>query len=112
VTWQAKADDMLAALKAAGIQATMDPRKVNPPCALIVPPDLERVVAQGVYAAWTVHLIAPGAPDMDAAKWLLNNVEAAFEAVGGYTAEFGNLTLHPDSDPLPSYTITVVARPL
>jgi hypothetical protein len=107
-----KAESILDSIRALGVHATMDPRKVNPPCALLVPPDLERGTACGVYAAWTVHLVAPGPNDLDAARWLLERIEAVFDAVGGFTAEFGNLTINPDSDPLPAYTITVVSEPL
>lgn len=110
--WSVKAANILDAIKATGVNATMDPRRVNPPCALLVPPDLERVVAAGVYAAWTVHLIAPGSNDLDAATWLLDHITDVFEAVGGYTAEYGNLTLNPDADPMPAYTITVINQPL
>jgi hypothetical protein len=110
--WRDKAAELTKAIEDAGVRPTMDPRKVNPPCALLVPPDLERVTACGVFAAWTVHLVAPGAQDLDAAAWLLDHVEAVFNAVGGYTAEYGSLTINPESDPLPAYTITVVAQAL
>lgn len=105
------AQDMVTACQNVNVRATMDPRKVNPPCVLITPPDLENVTACGVFAAWTVHLIAPGTPDLDAIAWLMDNVMPVFDAVGGYTAEFGNLTLSPDGDPMPAYTITVVQQP-
>lgn len=108
----AKGRAIVASIEAVGVKATLDPRKVNAPCALVVPPDLERVVASGVYAAWQVHLIAPGAADLDAVAWLLSHLTEVYEAVGAFTAEFGNLSLSPDSDPLPAYTLTIVNQPV
>jgi hypothetical protein len=112
VSWSATADEYIAALAAVDIRATLDPRKLNPPMVLVVPPDLERHVASGLYAAWTFHLCVPGPADLDAVKWLLDNIEAAFDAVGAFTAEFSTLTITPDADPLPAYTITSIAIPL
>lgn len=111
--WAERAAAMVKALDEVGIRATLDPRKFQAPGVLITPPDLERVVAcPDPYAAWTVFLLAPGPSDLDAIKWLLDNLTPAFNAVGGYTAEFGNVTLNPEADPLPGYTITVVNSPM
>jgi hypothetical protein len=104
---------MIDALDAVGIRATMDPRKVQAPCALITPPDLERKVGcADPWAAWTVWLLAPAPADLDAVKWLLDHVTDAFDAVGGFTAEFSSVTLNPDADPLPGYQITVITQPM
>jgi hypothetical protein len=107
----ATAETIADAVKALGIRATMDPRKVNAPCVLITPPDIEQATGCGALAAWTVHLIAPGPADMDSTVWLLTHLPDVFQAVAGFTAEYGALSVLPDSDPLPAYTITVVQQP-
>jgi hypothetical protein len=105
------ATELTDAVKALGIRATMDPRRVNAPCVLLVPPDIEQATGCGALAAWTCHLIAPGPGDLDSTTWLLENLPAVFDAVGGFTAEYGSLSVLPDSDPMPAYTITVVQQP-
>ena len=112
MTWTAKSDALITALQDIGIHATLDPRRVNPPCALIVPPTLKRITGAGLFAAWHVHLIAPGNNDLDAITWLLDNLEAAFEAVGADSAEFANLALSPDAGTMPSYQLTIINAPL
>lgn len=110
--WADKSADLISALAAVGISATLDPRKVNPPCALIVPPDIERRTGGGVYAGWTVHLLAPGGPDFDSARWLLDQVEPVMAATKAFTAEYALVSLLDDTDPLPAYTFVVIATPL
>jgi hypothetical protein len=105
-------DTFAGALGAVGIPATFDPHKVNPPCALIVPPDGERATAGGYFWAWTVWIVAPGPSDADAVGWLLEHLEDACTAVGAYTAEFDRLTVEPAAAPFPAYRLRVVATPL
>ena len=111
-TWSEKAAELIDAVKAVGVNATMDPRKFQAPGVLITPPDLERVVAcPDPFAAWTVWLLAPAPADLDAVKWLLDHLTDVWNAVGGFTAEFSSVTLDPDGSPLPGYQITVVQQP-
>ena len=112
MSWTSRSEALVESLAAVGITATLDPRKCNPPCALIVPPTLKRVVGAGLYAAWHVHLVAPGNNDLDSITWLLDNLEAAFNAVGADSAEFANIALSPDAGTMPGYTLTIVSAPL
>ena len=43
---------------------------------------------------------------------MLEHLEAVYEAVGGFTATFGNLTINPDAGSMPAYTITIVNQPV
>ena len=112
MSWVTKAESLITALASIGVKATMDPRKVSVPGALIVPPTLKRVVGSGLYAAWEIHLVAPAPADLDSVKWLLDNLDAAFEAVGADSAQFANLTIDPAQGSLPAYSLTIIAQPL
>lgn len=44
-------DRILARLKAAGLRAFIDPRSVNPPCVLVLPPTMTFLFGKGGYSA-------------------------------------------------------------
>jgi hypothetical protein len=111
-TWRDTVDRMVTALAAVGIRATADPRSLNPPGALIAPPDLAWTRSAGTPdAVWRVHLIAGGPNDLDAAAWLLDRVADAAAAVGAVQADYVSLTIDPNADPVPAYTLTVPYLP-
>lgn len=54
-------------LTAGGVRATHDPRKIVPPCLLIVPPNVRMDRSCGGTADWTAYLLAStGAGNADA----------------------------------------------
>ena len=52
----------VAALTAAGVRATHDPRKVVAPCVLIAPPTVEMDTNCGGTAEWTAYVLASTGP--------------------------------------------------
>jgi hypothetical protein len=59
-----------------------------------------------------VHLVAPGPSDLDAITWLLSYLQDVYEVLGATTAEFGSLTVNPDTPPMPAYTLIIAAQPI
>ena len=56
----------LADLKGASIRATMDPRSVNPPTVLLVPPTFDLTVNCGGDAEFRALVLAPPPANLDA----------------------------------------------
>lgn len=113
IDWRGQAAAYIAALNAAGIPATMDPRKVNALGALLAPPDFAQTTGRGVMAAWTVWLIAPGPADTDAVYALLDRLEAARQALPGCVeAEYSTVELEPDTPARPAYRLVIAGDPL
>lgn len=94
-----------ASLNDAGIQSALDPRNINPPCALIDPPSFTTVNAQMVQTTTIVHLIAPGPGNADAAKGLMALADIAIPAVNVVAGQPSTTTV--GTADFPSYDLTV-----
>jgi hypothetical protein len=92
-------------LKAAGVNATADPRSATPPCVLVPPPDRVYDVGCGYTASWHVMALVPGVGNADAHKAL----DALADVVAGVLpVERMTLTsyvLANDAPALPGYRI-------
>lgn len=58
--------DYTEALRGIGLRVTMDPRNVNPPCVLMVPPSFTVDVVCGGTAAFTAYFLVPPPGNLDA----------------------------------------------
>jgi hypothetical protein len=97
-------------LRAAGVRATSDPRGVNAPCVLVMPPTITHRMA-GADASLVLYAIAgdAGAPAATSAlSQLLDGVRAAFGNRVGAAAPVDVVTL--DGGTLPGYSLTLTAR--
>jgi len=97
-------------LKAAGVRATGDPRTVNPPCVLVMPPTITTRL-KGADAAFVLYAVAgdAGAPAASAAlSPLIDGVHAAFGNRVGPAAPVDVATV--DGGALPGYTMTLTTR--
>lgn len=76
--------DQVAALVAGGVAATADQRSLNPPGALVLPPQVSWAVGRGrVGYLFTGLLVAPNAGSDDALDVLGPLLNAAQDALGG-----------------------------
>lgn len=106
-----RALEIAAALNAAGVTATVDPRAATPPCVLVPPPDRDYVnnATMCSYAArWQLVAMVPGPANADAHKALDAMVDAVVEVLPVETASVTAYVLSPDSQSLPAYRIEFV----
>ena len=97
-------------LTGAGVRATGDPRTVNPPCVLVMPPTVSTRM-KGADATFILYAVAgdAGAPAASAALGtLLDGVRAAFGNRVGPAAPVDVATV--DGGALPGYQMTLTAR--
>jgi hypothetical protein len=59
-------EQTLADLDSAGVRATMDPRNLNPPGVLVVPPEFDLDVGCGGTGNFSAFVVAPGPANLDA----------------------------------------------
>jgi hypothetical protein len=96
-------------LKAAGIDATNDPRSATPPCVLVTIPtkdDTDSRVPCGLTLSWEFVLLAPGSGNADA--WLvLERLDTALRAVLGRRARTSPTPyiLSAENPPLAAYRV-------
>jgi hypothetical protein len=92
-------------LKAAGVNATADPRSATPPCVLVPPPNRTYDVACGYTAAWSVWALVPGVGNADSHKAL----DALADLVAGVLPvermTLASYVLAADAPALPGYRI-------
>lgn len=70
--------DYVEQIKQLGMRVTMDPRNLNPPCVLFVPPRVELDSNCGGVATFKAFFIAPGPANLDA--WRVVDKMAAMAA--------------------------------
>ena len=70
--WPTATHPLWTALTDAGLTVTNDPRRVSPPCVLMLPTGTERTGNCSVEVTWTVTAVAPGPEHADALSWLWN----------------------------------------
>lgn len=101
--------EILAELKAAEINATNDPRNLNPPIVLIPPPALNLTeISRGAYASWSLLLLVPGPANADAWQALDGLLADVAEVLDVETVTPLGYTGYDDqATPLPAYQITV-----
>ena len=108
------ADYVAQTLVDAGIPTTLDPRNINPPCAIVSPPRFD-VIAQGPGLSrfdFPVQLIAPGPANLDARTALMDLCDTAIQC--GLPVMDGRPTVVTvGSQDFPAYelTVTITARP-
>lgn len=100
-----RAGELVAAMVAAGIDATIDPRSANPPCVLVAPPTLTYNGYCSALADWSLYVLSPTTANADA--WLaLDELGAAVADVLPIArSEFVAYSLSPDAPPVPSYRL-------
>lgn len=108
------ADDVVAQLENAGIPATLDPRNLNPPCALVAPPRFDVIAQQPGLTRFDfpVQIIAPAPANLDSADALMELCDAAIQC--GLPVMDGRPTVVTvGSQDFPAYelTVTITARP-
>jgi len=64
-----RGQELVDLLEGQGVRATTDPALANPPCVLIIPPNLRFDLACAVDADWQLAAIAPAASTADRTVW-------------------------------------------
>ena len=105
-----EAEKYAEAITATGIRATLDPRRVDPPCALIVPTraSFQQTLACDGFAptTWNIHLLAPGVGDQYAMQHLSTMAASVLKGMQA-TADIEVTSYRVDSgDAYPCITIT------
>jgi hypothetical protein len=102
----ARATQLVEALVAAGVRATVDPSAVNPPAVLVVPPTRAYDIGCGFTATWSLVALAPAGQGADRTTWAQLDalVDAVAAAVALERAELVAYTLNGTS--LPAYRCT------
>ena len=100
-----RAAEIAAELRAAGVNATDDPRSATPPCVLVPPPDLEFDVTCGATARWNLQVLAPGPGNADTHKALAAMVAQVADLYPAERATFGSYVLSPENPAFPAYRI-------
>lgn len=98
-----------ARLSAAGIRSAVDTRDLNPPAALIVPPDMAWRFARDTWdATWRVLAVVPNTGTRTDLVALDQLITAIREALGGAPnlGQSRSITIDGASDPLPAYELT------
>ena len=106
----AAAERVIAALKAAGVRVTEDPRSFNPPAGLISLQTSERRSSAAVQVLVHVTLVAPGPANLDARRKLdelVAQVTPALDAAGlpWTSAESTTLPSPSSGEPLAAYRL-------
>ena len=101
-----------AALEAAGIRATIDPRNVNPPCVWVEFGSADRVTRQLVEAETSATVVVPGPPNGDALlalDTLTGAAMAALDAAGlpWSATQLGTTPSPATGELLPALTLTI-----
>ena len=98
-----RAQEIIGKLVAEGVRATTDPAAVNPPCVLVVPPDLEFDLNCGFSATWRIICLAATATGSDRSTWaaLSTLIEAVRATTDAATAELVAYTVNGTT--FPSY---------
>lgn len=92
----------------AGLNVVTDPAAINPPCAIIEPPRLERLTGCGWNAATRVHLVAPaGVGSSDALTVLDELLDLVAGTVDPDSVEPTTYILPATGDPAPALTLTM-----
>lgn len=102
-------EQYLAALTAAGIRATDDPRDINPPALLLRPPVLSFRFGRGCVAAdWTARLVLVNAGTRQALQEALPLIQQIQDALQGavVTATPADWELPDGGGPTPGYQLT------
>lgn len=102
----ARALELVAELKAAGISATVDPRAALPPCVLVAPPSRTFDLGCGYTATWELWALVPGTGNADAHRALDGLVDLVAKALPVERADLQAYALSADAPPLPAYRLT------
>lgn len=97
--------DYASVLNAGGVRATLDPRSVNPPCLLLIPPTMALDVSCGGTATFLAYAITRGPGNLDAWKSLDDLVSKAAAILPLEAFEPGSYALD-DGTPLPCLILT------
>lgn len=102
-----RAAEIVGALEAAGVRATVDPSAVHAPCVLVPPPSRTYDQPCGYAARWELVAIAPAALGADRSTWLeLDRLVNAVASVADVTgAELASYQL--GSQTFPAYLVAV-----
>lgn len=96
-----RGQEIMAKIEAEGVRVTMDPSTVNPPCVLIVPPDMTFDLSCGFSVTWRLACLAPAAQGADRTIWtgLADLVTAVHTATDAATAELVAYTVNGTAYP-------------
>lgn len=87
-------------LRAAGIDATTDPRSAVPPCVLVEIPNLRFDVGCGATGEWSVVALAAGPANLDAAEQLTTMSAACAGVLPLERGDRVQYQLSPNNQPL------------
>jgi len=65
----ARGKEIAGLIEAEGLRATVDPALANPPCVLVVPPNLTFDLACSLDATWQLVALAPAVNTADRSSW-------------------------------------------
>jgi len=96
-------------IRACDVRVTIDPVGVNPPCAVVDPPTLERLTYGGHWnVIHQVHLVAPGGTGTaDALAILDSMLDKVAQALDPSSIQPSTYTLGSTGDGAPSLTLTL-----
>jgi hypothetical protein len=100
-----RAGELVAKLAAEGITATLDPRNLNLPCVLIVPPRRTFDLPCGFTAGWSLWALVPPPGNADAFRALDDLLDAIAAVLPVTAATALAYTTSPDAPPLPAYQV-------
>jgi hypothetical protein len=88
-----------------GVRATLDPRSVNPPCILLIPPSLALDVSCGGTATFTAYALTKGPGNADAWQSLDELTAKAYAVLPLESFEPGSYAVD-NGTPLPAFVLT------
>jgi hypothetical protein len=103
--------DQLQQLTRAGVRAVLDPRDVNPPCVLLMPPAVSYAFRHWD-ATWTAYALATDAGPVPSLVQLSRLVADVQAALGGAvtTGEPADVTLPDGAGQVPAYALTWTSK--
>lgn len=76
-------DELVRLLVAGGVRATSDPRRVDPPCALVVPEggEFDTLCIGDANTDWVIHVLAPPPSASDSMRTLWRLVAGCLQVI-------------------------------
>lgn len=100
-------------LETVGVKAVIDPRNARPPCAIIQPPSFQIVGMASNFLAtfdYTISVVTPGPPNLDAITKLYDLVEKAVEGLNVSSGRPVTVTVGNQEYAGYELTVTLTAR--
>lgn len=98
--------ELVEALEAAGITATVDPRSATPPCVLVAPPALTYDTGCSATAVWQLFALSPPGANADMWVALDSMADAVADVLPIERLDYVAYSLSPDVPALPAYRLS------